>query len=89
MAKKICLTQVSSDIDWEIERDKAWRYIKESILLRIAEATELMAQNHKELVRERDMYSRLLRKEEETSRGFERTIAGLKGYITKLKKKVE
>ena len=89
MAKKMCLTQVSSDIDWEIDRDKAWRFIKESILLRIAEATELMAQNHKELVRERDLYSRLLREEEETSRGFEKTIAGLRGYITRLKKRVK
>ena len=64
MGKKICLTQVSSDIDWEIERDKAWRYIKESIFLRIAEATELMAQNHKELIEDKDRYERWYREDQ-------------------------
>ena len=88
MAKKICLTQVSSDIDWQIDRDKAWRYIKESILLRIAEATELMAQNHKELVHDRDMYERYWIEEEERRVRLEKQIAGLRGYITRLKKKV-
>ena len=89
MAKKLCLTQVSSDIEWEIERDKAWRYIKESILLRIAEATELMAQNHKELIEDRDRYERWYREEQERRYGLEKTIAGLRGYITRLKKKVK
>ena len=89
MAKKICLKQISSDIEWEIERDKAWRYIKESILLRIAEATELMAQNHKELVHDRDMYEEYWREEEERRVRLEKTIAGLRGYITRLKKRVK
>ena len=88
MATKYCLKQIS-ELNWQIPLDKANQYLKESILLRIAEATELMAQNHGELVRERDLYSRLLREEEETSRGFEKTIAGLRGYITRLKKKVK
>ena len=89
MAEKICLKQVSKDINWEVSRDESWKYIKESILLRIAEATELMAQNHKELVRDRDDYQRWYRKEHEKVSGLKMQIIGLKGYITRLKKKVK
>ena len=89
MAKKICLKQVSEDIDWQIPRDKAWRYIKESMLLRITEATELMAQNHKQLVQDRDSYERWYRQEQERGYRLEKQIAGLRGYITKLKKRVK
>ncbi len=89
MAEKLCLKQVSTDINWEIPDDKAWRFMKESLLLRIAEATELMAQNHKNLVRDRDDYERWYREEEEKVYTLEKRIVGLKGYITRLKKKVK
>jgi len=89
MAEKICLKQVSSDINWEVPRSESWRYIKESMLLRIAEATELMAQNHKELIHDRDMYEEYWREEEERRVRLEKQIAGLRGYITRLKKRVK
>lgn len=87
MAKKLCLKQVSTNIDWEIDSDKAWRYMKESLLLRIAEATELMAQNHRELVRDRDRFEEYWREEQERRVRLENQIAGLRGYITRLKKR--
>ena len=89
MAEKICLKQVSSDINWEVPRDEAWRYIKESMLLRITEAVELMAQNHKQLIQDRDSYERWYRQEQERKYELEKTIAGLRGYITRLKKRVK
>ena len=89
MAKKIYLKQVSSDINWEVPRSESWRYIKESMLLRITEAIELMAQNHKDLVRDRDDFERWYREEHEKVSGLKMQIIGLKGYVTRLKKKVK
>ena len=86
MAKKYCLKQIS-ELNWQIPYEKSNMYLKESILLRIAEATELMAQNHKELVHDRDMYEEYWREEEERRAKLEKRIAGLKGYITRLKGK--
>ncbi len=86
MAKKYCLKQVS-ELNWQISLDNANAYLKDSILLRIAEATELMAQNHKDLVRDRDDHERWYREEQEKAYNLEKRIAGLKGYITRLKKR--
>ena len=85
---KTCLKQVS-EMGWEIREGEEWRYFKESVLLRIAEATELMAQNHKDLVRDRDDYERWYREENKKVKILEKRVAGLKGYITKLKKRVK
>ena len=85
---KTCLKQVS-EMNWQIPRDLAHKYLKESILLRIAEATELIAQNHKDLVRDRDDFERWYREENKKVHILEKRIAGLKGYITKLKKRVK
>ena len=87
--KKICLKQVSKDINWQVPRDEAWKYIEESMLLRITEAVELMAQNHRQLIQDRDSYERWYRQEQERRYRLEKQIAGLRGYITKLKKRVE
>ena len=89
MAKKICLKQVSKDINWEVPRAEAWKYITESMLFRITEAVELMAQNHRQLVQDRDSYERWYRQEQERRYRLEKQIAGLRGYITKLKKRVK
>jgi len=88
MAKKYCLKQIS-ELNWQIPYEKSNMYLKESILLRIAEATELMAQDHKDLVRDRDDYERWYREENKKVHILEKRVAGLKGYITKLKKKVK
>ena len=89
MAKKICLKQVSTDINWEVPRDEAWKYLKESMLLRITEATELMAQNHRDLVQGRDDFERWYREENKRVKILEKRVAGLKGYIARLKKRVK
>ena len=83
---KTCLKQVS-ELNWQIPSDKACQYLKESALLRIAEAVELMAKDHKDLVRDRDDYERWYREENGKVKILEKRIAGLKGYITKLKKR--
>lgn len=55
--------------------------------LRIADATELMAQNHQQLTEERDRYKRWYEEEKRTTEKLARRIAGKQGYITRLKRK--
>lgn len=61
--------------------------INTGALLRIADATELMAKRHTELMTQRDMYERWHDEEAQKRRLAERRISSLKGQITKLKKK--
>lgn len=60
--------------------------IQVGCLQRIADATESMAKNYADLIRERDKYLRWFREEQAYRRHNERRIASLKGQITKLKK---
>ncbi len=62
--------------------------IKLGALLRIADATEAMAQRHTELIADRDRYERYYREERSRRRTCERSAAALKGQITKLKKRL-
>lgn len=55
-------------------------------LLRIADAAELMAKNHQQLINERDMYERWNNQKNATIERLRKRIAGLQGYITRLKK---
>lgn len=57
-------------------------------LLRIADAAELMAQNHATLLQERDNYQRWYREEKEKKCALERRVNSLRGAITLLKKKL-
>ncbi len=59
--------------------------IKLGAILRIADATELMAENYQQLIDERDSYKRFLQGVRENNKLLLRQIAGLKGYITQLK----
>ncbi len=61
--------------------------IKLGAILRIADATEKMAQRHTELIAERDRYERWYRDENSRAESMRRTISSLRGVITKLKKR--
>lgn len=56
-------------------------------MLRMADAAEKMASSYTEMQRQRDMYKSLLRERQAECRRLSKTIAGLRGYITKLKRK--
>lgn len=55
-------------------------------ILRIADATEKMAENHAALIAQRDRYEKWYEEEKITTQHLQKTIAGLRGYIKKLKK---
>lgn len=56
-------------------------------LQRIADATEVMAKNYIELQRELEKYKRWYQEEVQRVSHRDKIIAGLRGHITKLKKK--
>lgn len=81
-----CLRQLT-ELNWSVPPDmQNYKYIGLGFLLRITEAVEAMAENHKELIEERDHYETWFREEVHRRQKLERRISALKGYITKLKK---
>jgi hypothetical protein len=62
--------------------------LKAGALLRIADASEKMAQNHIKLMADRDMYYRWYEDGKKRILELEHRIAGLKGYIKRLEKRV-
>ncbi len=56
-------------------------------VLRIADATEKMAQRHTELIAQRDHYKERAESSDRYASMLERRVSALKGQITKLKKK--
>lgn len=65
--------------------DKTLASINAGSLQRIADATELMARRHTELIRERDNYERYYREAQQRNQQLERRLAAAKGQITKLR----
>ena len=63
--------------------------IKLGCMLRIADATEAMAKNHVQLQNERDYLNRALGVAIKENSEKNKTIASLKGQITKLKNKLK
>ncbi len=63
-----------------------WQEVRDGALLRIADATEKMAQRHTDLIAERDRLQRYYREESERRAKAERRTAALQGVITKMKK---
>jgi len=61
--------------------------INTGCLQRIADAAELMAKNHAQLVRERDDYERRLRTIRGEVNRLDRSNAALRGVITRMKRK--
>lgn len=57
-------------------------------MLRIADATEKMAQRHTELIDQRDMYKRWYDEEAQRRKTIEYQLSAAKGQITKLKKQL-
>jgi hypothetical protein len=57
-------------------------------LLRIADATEAMAVEHNRLIRERDNYKQWWQQQRSRAERAERSNAGLRGAITRMKRKV-
>ena len=86
MSKERCLKQLT-EVNWKIpEHLQNADYIGVGFLLRITEAVETMAENHKELIRDRDNYEKWFREEVQRRQRLERRISALKGHITRLKK---
>jgi len=63
--------------------------IKVGCLQRIADATELMANNYQTLINERDRYKRNWEYQKEESERMARRISALQGVITRMKKKAK
>lgn len=82
----------ASRTNWGITHDEKESLTHEQLqtgaILRIADATEKMAGNFIALQNDRDLYKRCYANEQRDSRSLRRQLAGLKGEITKLKKKL-
>lgn len=62
--------------------------LRTGALLRIADATELMARRHAELVEQKERFERWYVEATRTIAARDRTIAALRGQITKLRKRL-
>jgi hypothetical protein len=62
--------------------------LKLGALMRIADATEVMAHEYKRLIEQRDMYERWWRESSAGVKRLERRNAALCGQITKLRKRL-
>lgn len=62
--------------------------LKLGALLRIADATEVMAHEYQKLINERDMYKRMYDGARASRDHFGRSNSALRGQITKLRKKL-
>ena len=60
--------------------------VRTGAILRIADAIELLAKNHAQLVEDRDKYLRWYHQERATADRLRGTIRGLRSHITVLKK---
>lgn len=80
------LTKDYSKTNFTIEKP-TWELVKIGCLQRIADACELMASNYTTLQSDRDLYKRWYYEKVGQLNQRDRTIANLRGQITKLKKK--
>lgn len=60
--------------------------LKVGALMRIADATEMMARNYDQLIAERDRYKRWYEQERQSGQRMFRRINSLRGVITRMKK---
>lgn len=56
-------------------------------LLRLADSSELIANNYRHLLEERDMYERWWKEERNRVARLERSLSAMRGVVTKLKGK--
>ena len=84
------LTKDCSRTNFDIEKP-TWELVKIGCLQRIADALEThlpeMAKNHAHLTTQHDMFKRWYQEQRAIVEQRDRTIAALRGQITKLKKK--
>ena len=62
--------------------------IKLGALLRIADSMDSMCKSRVDLEANRDLYKRWYKEEQVETASLRRTITGLRGYITRLKKEL-
>ena len=63
--------------------------IRLGCLLRIADATELMAKHHTELIAERDRFERYYRQEQSRVAKLEARLRGTRGALTRAQRRIE
>jgi hypothetical protein len=75
--------------DWGTRQDRnpTNEEIQLGAILRMADATELMASNYTQLQKDLDWYRQMYRESQEVITHQERKIANLRGQVTKLKNK--
>lgn len=76
-----------SRMDWIANEKPTHEDIRTGALMRIADATETMAQEYNRLIRERDMYRRMYRQTNEKADWLARSNAALRGTITRMKRR--
>jgi hypothetical protein len=79
---------------WHVDRESEDDYIGHDnmnlgCLMRIADATEVMAKNYNDLIAERDKIKRWYNGAFETAKSLRRRISALRGVITKLRKQLD
>lgn len=75
---------------WGTEGDGLTRdQIQTGALLRIADATELMAKTHADLAQSRDYYKKRFEEELAITRSMRKANAALRGHIGRLKKSLD
>lgn len=79
-----------SRVDWGSASDRplTLEQINTGAILRIADATEKMAQRHTDLMAERDRYKRLYEQEANHNAFLQRQGSAYRGQITKLRNKL-
>lgn len=76
-----------SRTDWgSYEKGITLEQVNTGSLLRIADATELMAKNHEQLVQLKEYYERRYNEERQRADKLERQVRGYKGVISRMKK---
>lgn len=79
--------KAESKKNWYTTCDISTEELQLGAIMRIADATEKIAQNYSSLIEERDRYKRWYNEGSEERRRLERRISSLKGVITKIKKR--
>lgn len=77
-----------SRTEWNWEKNNTVEVINAGSLQRIADACELMAKNHAQLIRDRDMFEKWFKEERAYKEQAQRSANSLRGQITKLKRQL-
>lgn len=88
MAQAIKDLTAKGNNNWTIDRLPTLEDLSLSAIMRIADATEVMASNYVKLQNDLDSYKRWYEQRGEMITSRDRTISALRGQITKLKKRL-